>query len=107
MTIWLERKEKMTQFDAIVKWRLLRRPPPLSKPPTVHHAHVQMTRELVAWLTFDKLVSRYGAKDFYNALATFLTHHESQNVSRQTLCSIISRFRFTFNHVYIFHKIRL
>jgi hypothetical protein len=51
MTIWLERKEKIAQFDAIVAWRLLGRPPPPSEPPpTTHHAHVQMTKEPVAQL---------------------------------------------------------
>ena len=33
MTIWLECKEKIAQFGAIVAWRLLGCPPPLSEPP--------------------------------------------------------------------------
>lgn len=108
MTIWLERKEKITQFDAIVKWRLLGRPAPLSEPlPTVHRSHIQMTREPVAQTSFDRIVSKYGAKDFYHALATFLAHHENPNASRRMVQFIASRFKFSFDHVCVFHKIKL
>jgi hypothetical protein len=91
MTMWLERKEKIAQFNAIVKWRLLGRPPPPSKPPpTVHRTRVQMTREPVAQVPLKKIISKYGAKDFYNALATFLVRHENPGISRQTSQSIAS-----------------
>ena len=108
MTIWLERKEKIAQFDTIVAWRLLGRPPPLSEPPpTTHRAHVQMTREPVARVSLDKVVSDYGARDFYNALAKFLAHHENPNTSHQALQSIASRLRLDFDHIFVFHKIKL
>ena len=108
MTIWLERKEKIAQFDTIVAWRLLGHPPPLSEPPpTTHRAHVQMTREPVARVSLDKVVSDYGARDFYNALAKFLAHHENPNTSHQALQSIASRLRLDFDHIFVFHKIKL
>jgi hypothetical protein len=108
MTTWLERKEKIVQFDAIVQWRLVGRPPPPSQPPpTIHHAHVQMTREPVAQHSFDKVASKYGAKDFHNTLAVFLTHHENPSLSRQTLQSTASQFKFNFDRVCVFHKIKL
>jgi hypothetical protein len=108
MTIWLERKEKITQFDAIVEWRLAGYPPPLSKPPTTaHHAHVQMTREPVAQVSLENVVSKYGATDFYNALAKFLVHHENPNMSHRTLQSVASQFKFNFDQISVFHKIKL
>ncbi|KAF9782655.1 hypothetical protein BJ322DRAFT_1100637 [Thelephora terrestris] len=108
MTTWLERKEKIAQFDTIVGWRLLGRPPPLSKPPPrIHRAHIQMTREPVAQVSLDKVVSNYGAKDFSNALATFLAHHENPDASCQALQSIASRVKFNFDNVCVFHKIKL
>ena len=109
MTIWLERKEKIAQFDAIVAWRLLGHPLPLSEPPAVtHRAHVQMTQEpSSAQVSFNKVVSDYGATGFYNALVTFLAHHENPNASHQALQSIASRLRLNFDHICVFHKIRL
>ena len=108
MTIWLERKEKIAQFDAIVKWRLLGRPPPPSQPPpTVHHARIQMTREPVARHSFDKIASKYGTRHFRDALATFLARHENPGLPRRTLQSIASRFNFNFDRVCVFHKIKL
>lgn len=108
MTIWLERKEKIVQFDAIVKWRLLGRPPPPHEPlPTIHRTHIQMTCEPAARVSLQKIVSKYHAKDFYNALAMFLVHHENPNASRRMLQSIASRFKFHFDDIYVFHKIKL
>ena len=58
MTIWLEHREKIAQFDIIVAWRLLGHPLPLSEPPPVtHHTHVQMTKESVAQVSLNKVVS--------------------------------------------------
>jgi hypothetical protein len=108
MTVWLERKEKLLQFDAIVEWRLLGRPPPPSQPPpTIHHAHVQMTCEPVASVTLDKITSKYGAKNFHNALAVFLAHHENPRPSSQIPQPITSQSNLNFNRVPVFHKIKL
>ena len=108
MTAWLERKEKITQFDAIVEWRLNGRPPPPNQPPpTTHHAHIQMTREPVASLTFDKVASEYGASHFRDALAVFLAHHETPTSSHQTPHPTVFQFNFDFNRVSLFHKIKL
>ena len=105
MTAWLERKEKITQFDAIVEWRLRGRPlPPSQPPPTTHHAHIQMTREPVASLTFDKVALEYGASHFRDALATFLTHHKNPALSCQPTAP---QFNLNFNRVSVFHKIKL
>jgi hypothetical protein len=108
MTTWLERKEKIVQFDAIVEWRLLGCLQPLVEPPpTAHHAHVQMTREPVAQVPLDKIVSKYGATDFHNALAKFLIHHENPNISHQALQSAASQFKFNFDQICVFHKVKL
>ena len=108
MTTWLEWKEKIAQFDTIVGWRLLGRPALLSEPPPIaHHAHIQMTREPVAQVSFAKVVSNYGAKDFSNALTTFLAHHENPGASYQALQSIASQLKLKFDHVCVFHKIKL
>ena len=108
MTVWLERKERIVQFDAIVKWRLQGHPLPLAQPPlTNHRTHVQMTREPVVSHTFDKITSEYGAKHFRDTLATFLTRHENPGLSRQMLQSITPHFNFDFDRVHVFHKIKL
>ena len=66
-----------------------------------------MTHEPVAQVPLDKVVSNYGAKDFSDALATFLAHHENPGASRQALQSIASRLKLNFNRVCVFHKIKL
>ena len=108
MTAWLERKEKITQFDAIVEWRLHGRPPPPTHlPTTTHHAHIQMTREPVASLTLDKVASEYGASHFRDALATFLANFENPASSCQIPQPTVPRSNLDFNRVSVFHKIKL
>ena len=108
MTAWLERRERITQFDAIVEWRLHGRPPPLTHPPpTPHHAHSQMTREPVASCTFDKVASEYGASHFRDALATFLANFKNPASSSQIPQPTVPQFNLNFNRVSVFHKIKL
>jgi len=108
MTAWLERKEKITQFDAIVEWRLCGRPPPPTLPPPItHHTHIQMTREPVASLTLDKVASEYGASNFHNALATFLAKFKNPASSSQIPQPTVPQFNLDFNRVSVFHKIKL
>ena len=108
MTAWLERKEKIIQFDAIVEWPLHGCPaPPSQPPPTSHRTHIQMTREPIASLAFDKVACDYGATHFRDALAVFLARYENPTSSHQALQSTASRFGFSFNRVSVFHKIKL
>jgi hypothetical protein len=66
-----------------------------------------MTHEPVAQVSFEKVVSEYGARDFYNALAMFLAHHENPNASRQVLRSIAAQLTLNFDCICVFHKIKL
>jgi hypothetical protein len=79
MTLWLERNEKITRFDAFVSWRLYGRPPlPTEIPPTAHCAQIQMTRQPTRSAMFDQISEDYGASNFRTALSAFLSQHATQ-----------------------------
>ena len=107
MTLWLERNEKVTRFDAFVSWRLSGRPePPTNIPPIIHHTQIQMTRQPTRFATLDQICEDYGANKFHAALSTFLSQHITQT-SRPELETGSSNPIISFQRVPVFHKIKL
>lgn len=108
MTLWLERKEKVLQLDACIRWRLAGQQTSPSQPPQpVYHSHIQMTRHpSVNSVSFDDLVSDYGAIDFRQALTVFIANHNSPDLTRAQLQQAAFEILLPFQRVPIFHKIR-
>jgi hypothetical protein len=104
MTRWLERNEKIKQFDAFVSWRLDGRPgPPTDIPPVIHHTRIQMTQQPTRSATFDEICEDYGARDFRATLSVFL----SQNADSQIPQRVFENSFPSSRRIPVFHKIKL
>lgn len=66
MTIWLERREKVFRHQLFIDWRVSGQQPASTVPAEPeHHTHIKMTRfPSISGVSFDKLVTDYGAVDF-------------------------------------------
>jgi len=108
MTIWLERKDKITRFDDFVQWRLDGRPPPPNEiPPNIHRTRIQIARNPTASMTFDDVCDGYGARDFSEALSKFLVHHMNPLMSQAELADEVSHFNPGFGRIPVFQKVKI
>lgn len=108
MTLWLERKEKVLQHELFIQWRLSgQQPPPAQPPEPVYHSHIQMTRHpSVNSVSFEDIVSDYGAVDFRQSLAVFIADYNNPNLTRPQLQNAAFQIILPFRRVPVFHKIR-
>ena len=104
MTLWLERKEKVIRHSTFITWRLSGQPTPL--PPIVRRPHIQMTRQCTKTVPFARLVSDYGAKDFYEALQMAIAQYQHPFVSQGRLNYVAPKIAVPFIAVPVFHKIK-
>ena len=109
MTLWLERNEKITRFNAFVLWRLHGRPKPLTHIlPTTHHARVQMTQQPTKSATLDQISEDYSASNFRATLSTFLSQHMDPQTSQHAFGNgRPATPPFNVQRIPVFHKIRL
>ena len=108
MTIWLERKEKITRFDNFIQWRLDGRPlPPNEVPPNVHRTRIQIARNPTASMTFDDICSKYGIRDFSHILSKFLVRHANPLASQAELVDTALHFNPGFGRVSVFQKMKM
>jgi hypothetical protein len=108
MTRWLERKEKVLQHQSFVAWHIAGRPSPLDKVPNPElHTHIKMTRyPSVRGVSFDCLVSDYGAVDLRQALTVYIAGLNNPGLSRQRLQHAAFRIILPFQCVSVFHKVK-
>ncbi|KAI0062769.1 hypothetical protein BV25DRAFT_1870210 [Artomyces pyxidatus] len=83
MTTWLERREKVARHADFIKWRASGHPE--FQHSDTHdspiHMHLQMTKNpTLKAVSFTTLADDYGAVDFSDALADFVTHHNYPNL---------------------------
>jgi hypothetical protein len=104
MTLWLERKEKVIRHGAFIAWRLSGQPAPL--PPIVREPHIRMTRHPTKTVSFNQLVSNYGAKLFYEALQMTIAQYQSPLASQGHLNYTAPKIAVPFIAVPVFHKIK-
>ncbi|PSR75312.1 hypothetical protein PHLCEN_2v9175 [Hermanssonia centrifuga] len=79
MTLWLERKEKTYPYVTV----------PFAKA-----------------VPFERLAERYGANDFRDCLARFITQHNHPGASRRELEELSALLPFAFRSVSVYHKAR-
>lgn len=96
MMLWLERREKMFEHEALIRWRLAGRPssiPPL-RPSNKRSVGVVSTWELqlakypsVKAVPIQKLINDYGAMHFARCLSEYLTWARNPTISRRQVTS--------------------
>lgn len=108
MTIWLERREKIFRHQLFIDWRISGEHSAATVPSEPnHHTHIKMTHfPSVSGVTFDKLVSDYGAIDFRQALTVFIAGHNEPNLNRRQLQQAAYRIFLPFQRVSVFHTIK-
>ena len=112
MTAWLERWEKMQRHAASIDRRqrdLQQRTqiPKVIGPPCTHPQYVKMTRHpSKKKVSFSALKLRYGAPQFQDSLADFITEANNPGASRSALRSRAEDTLLPFQGVPVFHIIK-
>lgn len=124
MTLWLERKEKVQRHRAYIAWVLAQASRPSSSstsqpstlaarrrvcmPPPTPESHFRMTKTPSAKaVSFDSLVTDYGAAYFRDALARYVVTCRDPSLSSHAEIERRSaRIYFRFSSVQVFHKIK-
>jgi hypothetical protein len=112
MTTWLERREKVQRHAARIARQALggrseARATVILGPPHVHHGYLKMPlHPTLKSVSFQTLVSDYGAKLFQDALADFIARVNHPGVSLATLRSRARNTLIPFREVPVFHKIK-
>ncbi|KIP06193.1 hypothetical protein PHLGIDRAFT_107242 [Phlebiopsis gigantea 11061_1 CR5-6] len=109
MTLWLERREKITRHERYIKWRLTGQQTVYSNVngPLYKHreSHVLMTREpSVKAVLFDRLNSEYGALDFERCVALWIAGFNHPTASARENKAIAAGLRLGFDAVPVYHK---
>jgi hypothetical protein len=111
MTLWLERKEKVLRHELFIQWRLQGQNPPMSDAPEmIHRTRIKMTRHpTVKSVHFETFQTEYGAADFRDELAKFVTRHNyggDSRISAGQLHLIAQNIALPFRHLPAFHRIK-
>lgn len=108
MTIWLERREKVFRHQLFIDWSLSGKKPAAVIPMEPdHHTHIKMTLcPSVTGVSFENLISDYGAIDFRQALTVFIAHHNEPDLTRLQLQTAAYRILLPFQRVPVFHTIK-
>ncbi|PIL24483.1 hypothetical protein GSI_14238 [Ganoderma sinense ZZ0214-1] len=135
MTVWLERREKVSRHAAYIQWRLDRddrpAPPQLDNrnPPSISPSPTRLapvlpdphpdplppptfTRmKLAKWptikaLRFDAAIKSYGAISLRDALARFIIRYRSPHLAPHQVNHEVRSFIPRFNTIAVFHRIK-
>ena len=105
MTLWVERKEKMLQFDEYIQWRLDGSPPLLLHKETYPSHRILMTKTPSQTnVSFHTLQQNYGATYIIDALARYVALHRHPNKSERERERIASGISIPFSRVDVYHK---
>jgi hypothetical protein len=113
MTIWLERKEKILRHDKFIQWCMAGRnlvahnnqSPVL--PVVAPERQLRMTKHpTVKSVSFDKVITDYGATFFKAAFARFVVQTINPSFTRNQIENAISNVQFYFSTVQVYHKIK-
>jgi len=124
MTLWLERREKVLLHQVHINHLLSPHPIPnhpiaSSGPKNLSSSHqspdtpndtqrIHITKTpSVSSVSFDKLISNYGAVDFRQALTVFIASYKNPTFNRSQLQKAAYNIFLPFQGVPVFHKIKL
>ena len=112
MTTWVERREKVQDHSAFIKWRQLSEQEnvPFSKPigpprPSARCLRMARYPPLKA-VSFNDLAQKYGAIDFQDALADFIAQTNHPTTSGAALAALARNTLIPFRTVPVHHKIK-
>ena len=112
MTTWVERREKVQDHSAFIKWRQHSEQEnvPSSKPigpPRPSTRRLRMARyPSFKAVSFDDLACKYGAIDFQDALADFIAQTNHPTASGAALAALAANTLIPFRTVPVHHKIK-
>ena len=109
MTLWLERQEKISRHVKYLDWRTRHRPDPPDRPNpgVLYRRKLQMTKNPTRKrVHFQTLIDAYGAINFKDELARFIVEKREPHLRGAQLQWAMSNFRFHFNAVPVFHRIK-
>lgn len=108
MTAWLERREKIFQYERFIR----QKSHPHQIPPTptldiVYQRPLKMTKHPSRkGVTLAQLSSHYGAVDFQDALAQFVAQLQDPQLRGTRLQRAASNIQIPFNTVHVYHRIK-
>ncbi|EIW63618.1 uncharacterized protein TRAVEDRAFT_114206 [Trametes versicolor FP-101664 SS1] len=109
MTVWLERKEKVDRHEKYILWRLSNAaatPSPMSVVCEVPLRIVMTRHPSVKAVTFENLISQYGATFFRDALARFVVIRNQPTLTPAQVELASGSVYFNFRAVPVYHKIK-
>ena len=110
MTAWLERREKVLIHTMVINQRQCEDLRPLTRqipePPRVPTQAIKMALNPTKSASFDTLAVDYGAVDFQDELADFLSRLNNPTVSTSTMRKRANNTLIPFRSVPVFHNIK-
>lgn len=109
MTVWLERKEKVSRYERYIRWRESGQQEPAALNPLYRQvigSHVHMTRgPSLKAVPFHRLASDYGAQDFEASLRHFIVKFNNPTLSAGQVKALVPSVRLrNFDRVPVYHK---
>ena len=105
MTVWLERKEKILQFDTYVEWRLKGCPPITISPIPYPENRITITagpsRKSVP---LQEITTKYRAKYFTDALTRYIAKHNNIHMTMEEIEEESIHIDLPFNSLPVYHK---
>ena len=107
MTIWLERKEKMLQFDEYIKWRQDGCPPLLLQKEVYPSHRIAIAKNPSKRnVSFYTLKQEYSATYIVDALARYVAQHRYPGKSEKEIEKLSTGIAIPFSQVDVYHKAR-
>ena len=107
MTLWLERKEKVVQFDSYIKWRSNGSSPSTNSVNSANmpSSRIKLTKApSLQYVPFETLHEDYGALYIEDALARFVAEHDNPDASARRIERIAEGIEMPFPRVHMYHK---
>ena len=107
MTLWLERKEKIMQFNEYIQWQLKGRPMLFTFNIVQPENRIKLTKgPSKAGVSLDMLKKDYGALYLEDALLFYVTQHDNPNFSSEQIRTLSQQKELPFLKFNIYHKIK-
>lgn len=107
MTLWLEQKEKVQQFESYIKWPSNGCPPILSfsSLSNMPSSRIKLTKQpSMRNVPFEILENDYGATYIEDALARYVAQHDNPNATSAQIEKLAKDIEMPFDRLHVFQK---